>query len=153
MNREERKFSGRHFFLIMLGAFGIVIAANGTLAYFALGSFPGVEVANTYVASQQFEAKRRAQEALGWQSSVAYENGTLKLHLRGEDGGAVTPRQLILRIGSATTTREDQVVTPVAEGDAFVAPVDLGAGNKVVFVDAVAGDGTVFSQRHTVILP
>lgn len=152
MNTEDHKFSGRHFLMIMIGAFGVIILANLTLAYFALRSFPGVDVVNTYLAGQQFETKRRAQEALGWQSRIAYEDGTLKLYISGQNGRPVAPKQLVIRVGSATTAQEDQVITPVAKGEEFIVPVELTNGIKVVFVDAVAGDGTIFSQRHTVIL-
>lgn len=149
----RRKFTGWHFFLIMLSAFGVIITANVTLAYFALGSFPGLNVANTYVASQQFDAKRQAQEDLGWSSQVTYDDGVLILNLREQDGALVVPEKISIRIGSATTAQEDQTLTPILHGDHYRALVALPHGNKVIFVTSMAKDGTVFTQRHTMVLP
>jgi len=148
-----RKFTGWHFFLIMLSAFGVIITANVTLAYFALGSFPGLDVANTYVASQQFDAKRQAQEDLGWSSQVTYDDGVLILNLREQDGALVLPEKISIRIGSATTAQEDQTLTPILQDDHYRASVALPHGNKVIFVTAIAKDGTVFTQRHPMVLP
>jgi len=152
MTEDSVKFSGRHFLLIMLGAFGVIIAVNLTLAYFALGSFPGLDVANTYVASQQFEARRRAQEKLGWQSRISYENGVLILSLLDRNGLPAKPQSLTLRVGSATTMREDRNLKPVPAGDGFAVPIELPAGNRVIFIDALAEDGTHFSERHSMVL-
>lgn len=149
----KRRFTGKHFLCIILGAFGVIIAANLSLVFFALGSFPGLEVANTYVASQQFDAKRQAQARLGWHSHVRYEHGRLVVELVDDAGVAVVPRALRLRVGSATTAREDAVVHPINIGGHYEAELALRAGSKVIFVDAEAADGTAFSQRHRLVIP
>ncbi len=46
-------------------AFAVIIAVNLVLAFKAVRTFPGLEVENSYVASQTFDAERTAQEALG----------------------------------------------------------------------------------------
>lgn len=152
MSKTSSKFTGRHFLMVMLAAFGTIIAANMTLAYFAVGSFPGLDVPNTYVASQQFDAKRKAQETLGWQSRISYAEGVITLSLRNGDGVTVEPAELILRVGSATRSHEDQTLVPVIRGDGYMAETELTAGNKFVYVEAVATDGTLFSQRHTLLV-
>ena len=40
---------------MVLAAFAVVIAANAALVIAATGSFPGLVVASSYVASQDFE--------------------------------------------------------------------------------------------------
>ena len=152
MSDPVRRFTGWHFLFIMCGAFGAIIAANLTLAYFALGSFPGLEVMNTYVASQQFDTKRRAQEALGWTSTVSYNDQTISVSLNGQEGITPVPASLVIRVGSATTNREDQTVIPQIIDGHYVAKLTLTAGNKTVFVEALAADGTAFSQRHTLVV-
>jgi len=152
MNDEKTKFSGWHFFLIMSGAFGIVISANLTLAYFAQGSFPGLDVPNPYIASQQFGAKRTAQEALGWESQLYVDRNLVTLRVTEEDGSPAFPHSVSIRIGSATTSRNDQVIFPSRDGDRFVAQIELETGNKVVFIEAIAKDGTLFSERHSVVV-
>ena len=66
----ERRFTGWHMLAAMVAFFGVVIAVNVTMARIAIGSFGGVVVDNSYVASQHFNGwleQARAQEALGWQ--------------------------------------------------------------------------------------
>lgn len=60
------EITGRQVFGFTVGAFAIIIAVNVYMAYSAVSTFPGVEVPNSYVASQNFEAARDAQDALGW---------------------------------------------------------------------------------------
>lgn len=64
-----RNFTGRHITLILVTFFGIVIAVNVTMAYFASSTFGGLVVDNSYVASQKFNGwleKARTEKALGW---------------------------------------------------------------------------------------
>ena len=57
------ELKGRHVLGIAVGAFGVIIAVNLVMAYQAISTFPGLEVANGYVASQTFDADRKAQDA------------------------------------------------------------------------------------------
>lgn len=69
-----RKFTGWHMTAILVGFFGIVISVNIFMANAAIGTFGGVVVENSYVASQQFNHwldKADAQKALGWQVQAA----------------------------------------------------------------------------------
>jgi nitrogen fixation protein FixH len=59
--------------LILVAFFGIVIAVNVTMARFAVSTFGGTVVDNSYVASQHFNgwlAQARAERALGWQVAI-----------------------------------------------------------------------------------
>jgi len=69
-----RPFTGRHITLILVTFFGIVIAVNVTMAYFASSTFGGLVVENSYVASQKFNGwleKARTEQALGWSLEAA----------------------------------------------------------------------------------
>ena len=48
-----RKFTGWHMTAILVGFFAIVISVNLFMARAAIGSFGGVVVDNSYVASQR----------------------------------------------------------------------------------------------------
>lgn len=64
------QFTGWHMLAIMVAFFGVVIAVNVTMMQIARGSFGGIVVENSYVASQEFNGwlqAARAQERLGWQ--------------------------------------------------------------------------------------
>jgi len=65
----RREFTGRHMLFIMLGMFGTIIAVNLVMARFAVTTFGGTVVENSYVASQAYNrwlAEARAQDDLGW---------------------------------------------------------------------------------------
>lgn len=112
-----RPFTGRKMLLTILAFFGVIIAANGALTFFALTNFHGVVVDSGYVASQHFNETRaaaEAQAARGWAVSVAEEGGAPSLSLRGPDGAALTGllvqakalRTLDARLDRALTLRE-----------------------------------------------
>lgn len=64
------KFTGWHMLATMVAFFGVVIAVNVTMMQIARGTFGGIVVENSYVASQEFNGwldAARAQEELGWE--------------------------------------------------------------------------------------
>ncbi len=68
-----RSFTGWHMTAILIGFFAIVIAVNLLMASFAIGTFGGTVVENSYVASQKYNgwlAAADKQNALGWQVTV-----------------------------------------------------------------------------------
>ena len=64
-----KPLTGRKVLLIAVAAFGVVIAANLAMLLAATGTFPGLVVKNSYVASQGFDAKTAAQRAEASQTS------------------------------------------------------------------------------------
>ena len=69
----NRVFTGRHMLIVMLAMFGTIIAVNLVMARYAVTTFGGTVVDNSYVASQDFNrwlAEARAQKALGWSLEV-----------------------------------------------------------------------------------
>jgi len=58
------ELTGKHVLGITVGAFSIIIAVNVLMAFKAVSTFPGLEVANSYVASQTWDADMAAQKAL-----------------------------------------------------------------------------------------
>ena len=53
-----REITGRHVAAMFGAGFGVIIAVNVLLATKAVSTFPGLEVKNSYVASQTFDADR-----------------------------------------------------------------------------------------------
>ncbi|PKP89530.1 MAG: hypothetical protein CVT75_12940, partial [Alphaproteobacteria bacterium HGW-Alphaproteobacteria-14] len=67
---SNSKFTGKHMAMVFIGGFGVVIAVNLVMATFAVSSFHGVVVDNSYVASQKFNGwmdEAEKSRALGWQ--------------------------------------------------------------------------------------
>lgn len=145
---EPAKLTGRHVLIIVVSAFSVVIAVNLTLAFKALSTFPGLEVANSYVASQEFDARRDAQEALGWTVTADATSSQLRLRVVDAAGGPARINTLEALVGRATSVAQDTLPQfSYAGGGTFVAPVDLEPGYWTLRLQMVAEDGTLFQQR------
>ncbi|MBN2907601.1 MAG: FixH family protein [Rhodobacteraceae bacterium] len=146
---SSRELTGRKVLIITVSAFAVVIGVNLTLAFQAVSTFPGLEVKNSYVASQEFNELRNAQVALGWTLTAEYdaEVSLLRLRFVGEDGRPADVAELALTIGRATQVKDDQ--TPKFEyyNGVFSAPVTLEPGYWNLRLSARSRDGTEFRQR------
>ncbi|KAJ54879.1 hypothetical protein ACMU_14035 [Actibacterium mucosum KCTC 23349] len=146
----QAPITGRTVFFITASAFAVIIAVNVTMATLAVGTFPGLEVRNSYVASQQFEASRDNQDALGWTLNAGYERGQLVLRFTDADGAAFAPEAVSVLVGRSTVARDDQELLLNPTGDQFAAPVVLEPGKWLLRVSTTAPDGTPFFQRLTI---
>ena len=144
-----RELTGRHVLIGFVVAFGIIISVNIALAVNAVRTFPGLEVKNSYVASQEFDESRAAQEALGWEVSAKVVGGELILTI-DDANGPVQPAIEKAIFGRATSVRDDQVPEFAHNGTAFAAPVMSDGGNWNLRIEARAEDGTLFRQRIVV---
>lgn len=143
----SRRFTGRHMLAFAVAMFGIIIGVNLWLAERAVGTFPGLETKNSYVASQLFDRDRAAQEKLGWTVSPQYDGKELVIFVQDQSGNPARVRKLAATIGRPTHVREDQSPTFVYDNGMFRAPVTLAPGIWNIHVTAEAADGTVFRQR------
>lgn len=147
-----REINGYHVFGGMVLAFGVIISVNLLLAFKAVQTFPGLEVKNSYVASQHFNADRDAQLALAWDVSARVHAGMLHLTIVGADGAPVEVQQITSTFGRATSVRDDQTPDFAFDGTGYIAPVTTAAGNWNLRFEAIALDGTVFKQRVIVLV-
>lgn len=146
MSYADKPLTGRKVLLIMCSAFAVIIGVNLTLAFQAVATFPGLEVKNSYVASQSFDEDRAAQLALNWDVAANVEDGILKLSILN-DGYPVQPVIRSAVFGRATTVAADQFPELKFNGTAFTAPVKVSGGNWNLRLIAEARDGTLFKQR------
>jgi nitrogen fixation protein FixH len=140
------EIKGWHVFAGFGAAFGVIIAVNLTLAYQAVRTFPGLEVANSYVASQVFDENRASQEALGWDVSAMLDGDNLSLVIL-ENGTPIAPSIEQATFGRATHVGQDQIPDFVFDGEALRAVIDGGDGNWNLRLKARSADGTLFEQR------
>lgn len=96
--RERKPFTGRHAAMILIAFFGTVISVNMVMASFALSTFGGTVVDNSYVASQHYNewlARADAQDRLGWDRNVAVDEGRhVRLTIR-KDGAPVAGLRVV----------------------------------------------------------
>ncbi|MEJ5900805.1 FixH family protein [Ochrobactrum teleogrylli] len=137
-------FTGWHMLGIMVAFFGVIIAVNVTMAYFAINSWSGLVVANSYVASQEFNEKAetgKQQAALQWQSKPSYENGVLTYRLLDRNGQpvAVTGGTVEFKrpVGDVNDTKA--ALTAGDEAGVLGANIALTDGAWVMEINADAG--------------
>lgn len=149
---EAKPITGRKVLFIFIGAFGIIFTVNMFLLYKAVGTFPGLEVKNSYVASQAYDDLADAQRALGWTPDATYADGKLHITITGESGSLVFPDELNMRVGRPTHGREDRSVTLDKSYDGYWFETDLGEGKWFVYLKTTSTDGVDYSTRLEVFV-
>jgi len=148
------EFTGRKMAIVMVSFFGVIIAVNLLMAYKAVSTFPGLEVKNSYVASQQFDTIRAAQQDLGWTMTPEYDAVDRRLYLAFTDaeGQPAQLTDLSVLVGRSTAARDDQTPDFTSAANLWTTPIDLEPGKWLLRVDARAADGTLFSQRIGILV-
>lgn len=91
---QIRPLTGRRVTVWFFAFFGVVVAVNLVMARLALGTFGGVVVDNSYVASQHFNRwldAEAAQRKLGWQATAErLADGRVAVRFSGTGDAALT---------------------------------------------------------------
>lgn len=144
MPRPQGKFTGKHLLAIMVAFFGVIIAVNFTMAWFASNSWTGLVVSNSYVASQHFNEEleaAREQKARGWKSAIAYRENRLSLKLVDQSENPVILDRLKAVAGRPATEIADRTVDfQYAGGGLWIAETELGHGLWKLDITGSKGD-------------
>ncbi|SMO67377.1 FixH family protein [Ruegeria faecimaris] len=143
----ERKFTGKHALAVFVASFGVIITVNLVLAYSAVKTFPGLEVKNSYVASQEFNERLKEHQALGWFIRAEISGGLLILHITDQTGAPVKVADLQAVVGRATHVKDDFAPGFTFDGTAYATPASLGPGNWNIRLVAKDHSGAEFAQR------
>ena len=109
-------FTGRKMLFAILAFFGVVIAANMTMLVFAVNSFGGLVVENSYVASQSFNedvAAAQAQPMYRWSIAVAGRDA-LTASIAHENGNPVQ-RLSLTAIAARPSHERETLSIPLSE--------------------------------------
>ncbi len=149
-----KPLTGGKVLAMFVGAFALILAVNLFMAWKAIGTFPGLEVKNSYVANQTFDVEREAQEALGWETSAELRREAVHLSITGPDGKPARVERIEGTIGRPVHAAHDQqLVFRQNEFGVFVATVEpLDFGKWDLRFVATAMNGTDFRQRLQLIL-
>jgi nitrogen fixation protein FixH len=142
-----REIRGIHVLAFTSAAFALIIGVNVLMAWKAISTFPGLEVANSYVASQEFDTAKAAQVGLGWTLTPGYEGGEIRLAFTDGMGQPVTLGSLTVLLGRTTEARDDSTPVFALRDGVYVADAALDPGKWMLQVAATAADGTEFNQR------
>ncbi|MDF1873355.1 FixH family protein [Vannielia sp.] len=142
------EITGRQVFIFTAGAFAVIIGVNLVMAYKAVSTFPGLEVKNSYIASQEFNERKAEQVALGWVAEPRYENGVLTVAVtEAETGKLAKVEEFTAMVGRTTERQHDREPEFALGAEGFSSPMELGPGRWEIRVQAKAADGTDFIQR------
>jgi len=156
MIRTEKKaftLTGWHMLAIMLSFFGVIISVNFFMAYKAVSSWSGLVVPNTYVASQQFNAKVAAERALvatGVTGNLTITGTSLRYEISGPDG-VVAADTLVLSFRRPVGDAQDFTVTlePLGQG-IFEAQHEVRPGHWIIEAVATRGGNPILHQTRRI---
>lgn len=110
---------------IFVGMFGVVVAVNGSLAYFAISSFTGLQTEGAYekgLAYNKALAAIQAEERLGWtvepqiDPSAITTGGPVTVTAKDRDGKPLDDLEVAIQLVRPTTAGYDSVHELVAQG-------------------------------------
>lgn len=117
---EGFTFTGWHFLAIIVAFFATVIAVNATMAYYALHTWSGLVAENTFVASQEFNAKAahmREMAATGIRGALTASHEGIRYVLTHPQRGPVPADEVQAEFHRPVGTKQDFAVTLKHEGD------------------------------------
>lgn len=145
------KFTGYHMLTMICLFFGVIIAVNMTLAFFAANSWTGLVVKNTYVESQIFnekQAERQRQLDLGWMTETNYNDGVFRLSLNDADGSPLAVDNITAKFGRVIHEGDDVVVSLISNGDGvYSSEVELDSGLWNLDLEVYRNDGTMIWSK------
>jgi nitrogen fixation protein FixH len=158
---KPREITGRFVFFALLAFFLVVAAVNGTMMTLAVQTMPGVDVRNSYEASQRFNrdiAAARAQDARGWSANATLrlrgQDALATLELRDAAKAAVAGLEVGIRLAHPATRADDRAARMSEDGMgryvATIPGVNRGAWDVVIEADR-AGE-RVFTSRNRIVL-
>ena len=148
---DDNPFTGRHMLAIIGLFFGVVISVNMVMATFATGTFPGLVVKNSYVASQNYNerlAESREQERRGWSAAVTADDGRVRVEFTDSGGVPIIGLRIEARAGRPASAREDRTLVLEPDADAYVAAETLPPGRWLLELEAWSGETPAYRAKH-----
>ncbi len=153
---DDHPFTGMHMLVVVFLFFGTIIAVNLVLAFEATGTFPGLVVENSYVASQHYDemlAKAEAQDKAGWHYQLAMDGGVIRVALSRDGTTLLRGLDVTAHVGRPSTTREDRILELASTHDgAYASSEPLPPGLWEVDVQAERQDDIVFRRTQEVFV-
>lgn len=151
---------------IFVGAFGVVLAVNGALAYFATSSFTGLSTVNAYEKGRLYNqnlALAKAQAEMGWSVDTKIEplkasdqpKADIRITYRDRDGKAVenlTVRAAMVR--PTTAGYDHEVALPAMGNGVYGGTIAMPlAGVWDMDVAAVGDGGIAYQHAQRFVIP
>lgn len=143
----RRAFTGWHMAGIMIAFFALIVAVNALMATYAVSTFGGKVVENSYVAGQRYNGwlrQARAQRALGWAVELG-RTPDRRISATVSAGDSRLTDARVEGVASHPVGREDDVALrfAAAGGGRYVSDRPLPAGRWDVHLTVTSGADTL----------
>ncbi|WP_181699846.1 FixH family protein [Chthonobacter albigriseus] len=145
----------------MLAFFAVIFAVNGVFIYYALGTFPGLEVASSYKAGQEFRAEveaAHAQDERGWTVDLSAGLGDagaeIAVTFTSRDGYPEAGLTVTAELEHPTMTSGDRMVVLAETEPGRYRGIIAGeaAGRRMLVLTATRGGERLFMSRNALML-
>lgn len=147
---QPKEFTGKHMLFSMVAFFGVIITVNLVMARFAVTTWSGLVVPNTYVASQQFNAKAaesRAIAALGYQVKLTPDANGLAIEFVDADGKPALADSMIADLRRPVGEDQDRQMVLTRGGDGvYRGEGELLEGEWIATVTATRQGQTIYKR-------
>ncbi|WP_420409991.1 FixH family protein [Hoeflea sp.] len=147
---QPKEFTGKHMLMTMVAFFGVIITVNLVMARFAVTTWSGLVVPNTYVASQQFNsqaAQSRAIAALGYDVAFDPDADGLTILLTDAHGEPAYASSVTASLRRPVGTDDDRELVFVADGTgSYRADGRLAEGEWIAHVTAMRGEDVIYKK-------
>lgn len=144
---QTRELTGRKVLVIALAAFGVILAANLTMMFAATGTFPGLVVKNSYVASQDWNRRTATQRALGWRAEAAIVPEGLAVRFTDAAGAPVRGLAVTAVIGRPASQAGDRSIELREQDGLYRGAIGLAPGLWRVEIRGTDAAGRSFDAR------
>ena len=154
---QKGEFTGKHMLAVIVAFFAVIIGVNIVMATVAIGSWTGLVVENSYVASQKYNDKlavAHARDALGWKGGMDYRNGELVFTLIDGNGAPVALDGVSVEVSRPIGVEGDRIVDlALAEDGSHRLAIDLDEGVwNAAIVAHVSGEAD-YEHRARLLAP
>jgi nitrogen fixation protein FixH len=156
-----RPITGRTVLVWLIGFFAVIFAANAAFIYLAVSTFPGLEVASSYKAGQEFEAEveaahRQAERAWAVDGSaiLGSEGADVTVSFADRDGLVLAGLDVRATLAHTVDTAHDRsaVLAETAPGTYAAHLPDVTAGQWTLVIEASRRGERQFRSRNVVVL-
>ena len=152
---RTKPLTGRTVLLVLVGFFGVMLAANVAMVASAFSSWTGLATNRAYERGRAYNRTleaQRAQDALGWRGAVALDAGVVRLTLADAQGAPVDgARVTAFLVRPAEAGRDVELELGAEGGGRYAAPVSLAPGQWDARVE-VAMAGALWRTRARLVM-
>ncbi len=151
---RPREFTGYHMLGVLVLFFGTIITVNVIMARFAITTWTGLVVENSYVASQEFNTKAaemKAIAALGYTVQLESSDKGFFVDLADRNGAPVSSDVVVIQFHHPVGQVGDETLTLMPRGNGrFATEQIIPEGEWIASVTVSDGEDVVYKRAHRI---